>query len=162
MNNRLIFGLTYGSAIGCGLMSGLFFTFSVFMMRALDRLPAPQGIAAMQSTNKTIQTPLFFLAFMGTTISCLVLAGLAVVKLDGPTRTWVIAGCALYLVGAFLMTVGYHVPRNEHLDTLNPDTAEAARYWTGFVKNWTLWNHVRTVASLGAMSSLIMAIRIGS
>ena len=33
----------------------MFFAFSTFVMQALDRLPAPQGIAAMQSINVTAE-----------------------------------------------------------------------------------------------------------
>ncbi len=47
------FGLTFAAAIGSGLMAGLFFVFSVTVMTALGKLPAPAGIAAMQSINST-------------------------------------------------------------------------------------------------------------
>jgi hypothetical protein len=43
---------TLGTALGCGLLAGVFFAFSAFVMPALRRLPASQGIAAMQSINK--------------------------------------------------------------------------------------------------------------
>lgn len=39
------FVLTLLSALGSGLMAGVFFAFSVFIMKALARLPPPQGIA---------------------------------------------------------------------------------------------------------------------
>src|SRR5690606_28980359 len=42
------------AALGCALMAGLFFAFSVAVMRALGALPAAQGIAAMQSINAVI------------------------------------------------------------------------------------------------------------
>jgi uncharacterized membrane protein len=32
-------------------VGGIFFAFSAFVMKALDRLPPAQGIAAMQSIN---------------------------------------------------------------------------------------------------------------
>jgi hypothetical protein len=38
--------LTVAAAVGSGVMAGVFFAFSTFVMRALGRLPAPQGIAA--------------------------------------------------------------------------------------------------------------------
>src|SRR6185436_10873289 len=40
--------LTIGTAVGSGLVGGVLFGFSTFVMRALDRLPAAQGLAAMQ------------------------------------------------------------------------------------------------------------------
>ncbi len=59
-------------------MAGLFFVFSTFMMTALARLGAPQGIAAMQSVNVTILNPLFLTVFMGTAALCLITAVAAI------------------------------------------------------------------------------------
>ena len=68
--------LTLLAALGSGLMAGLFFAFSSFVMAALARLPADQGITAMNSINVTILNLSFSVAFFGTTILCL---GLGVV-----------------------------------------------------------------------------------
>jgi uncharacterized membrane protein len=43
----LFVALTVVTALGCGLNAGALFAFSTFVMRALGRLPAAQGIAAM-------------------------------------------------------------------------------------------------------------------
>ena len=51
--------LVIATALGCGLIGGAFFAFSTFVMKALARLPTPQGIAAMQSINVVVITPLF-------------------------------------------------------------------------------------------------------
>jgi len=74
MSDKLIFVATFVSAIGCGLMGGVFFAFSVFVMKALTRLPPQAGIAAMQAINVTVLNPLFFIAFLGTAAGCFVLA----------------------------------------------------------------------------------------
>lgn len=161
MDDRYLFSATVVSTVGCGLMAGLFFTFSVFMMRAFDRLPAGQGIAAMQSTNKTIVTPLFILTFVGTGVVCAVQGVLSLFRLDQPEGKWLLAGSVLYIAGVILLTGGYHIPRNDKLDTFDPTTAEAARYWSTYVREWTLWNHVRLLTSVGAVVSFIMAIRVG-
>lgn len=39
--------LLWGSAIGCGLMAGVYFAFSTFVMTSLGRLAPPAGAAAM-------------------------------------------------------------------------------------------------------------------
>jgi uncharacterized membrane protein len=49
--DQLLLALTLVAALGCGLMAGLFFAFSVSVMKALARLPSAEGIAAMQSIN---------------------------------------------------------------------------------------------------------------
>jgi uncharacterized membrane protein len=43
--------ITLLAALGCGMTAGVWFAFSAFVMSALDRLPAAQGMAAMQSIN---------------------------------------------------------------------------------------------------------------
>jgi hypothetical protein len=57
MFDRLLSGLIFLTILGSGLMAGLFFVFSVVIMSALGRIPAPSGIAAMQSINKVIINP---------------------------------------------------------------------------------------------------------
>jgi uncharacterized membrane protein len=62
----MLLALALVAALGCGLMAGTFFAFSVFVMRALGRLPGAHGIAAMQSINIAVVNPWFMTVFMGT------------------------------------------------------------------------------------------------
>ena len=49
---NVLFDLAIPAAVlGCGLVAGIFFAFSTFVMRALGRRPAGEGIAAMQAIN---------------------------------------------------------------------------------------------------------------
>ena len=153
--------LTLFTALGCGLMAGLFFVFSVFAMKALDRLGPAQAVAAMQSINVAIITPLFMVVFMGTAIACIVLGVIALVDLEGDEQTYVLLGCGLYLVTVMAMTFAYHIPRNNALARLDPNTPDATNYWARYFKEWTRGNHVRTLGSLGALASFIAAIRVG-
>ena len=58
-------------SLSCGLVAGVFFTFSTFVISALARLEPPQGIVAMQSIHITVINPLFMGLFMGTALLCL-------------------------------------------------------------------------------------------
>ena len=69
--------LLWFSAIGSGLIAGLYFSFSTFIMTAFARIPQEQGISAMQSINLTIVRSLFLPLFFGTALASLLLAGLA-------------------------------------------------------------------------------------
>lgn len=62
--------LTIGTAIGAASMGGVFFAFSSFVMDGLARIPAPQGIAAMQSINVTAVRPAFMTGLFGTAVAC--------------------------------------------------------------------------------------------
>ena len=59
-----LFVLTLLAILGCGMIAGVFFAFSAFVMKALARLPAEQGIAAMQAINVAAVT----FAFMAASI----------------------------------------------------------------------------------------------
>ena len=159
MIDLLHFVLPFVAALGCGVMTGIFFAFSVFMMTALGRLPPPAGITAMRSINAAILNPLFFVVFFGTAGLCLLAAIAAIVEWPLPEAFYLIAGSVLYLVGGLLVTMQRNVPLNLALDRSNPESAEAALLWLRYLKVWTAWNHVRTVASLAAMAAFILALR---
>ena len=72
MSDAVMLAVRLATVVGCGLMAGLFFAFSVAVMRALGRLPAAHGMAAMQSINVAILNPLFLSVFLGTALLCLV------------------------------------------------------------------------------------------
>ena len=47
----ILYTATLVTALGCGLVAGVFFAFSSFVMAALRRLKPEEGIAAMQAFN---------------------------------------------------------------------------------------------------------------
>ena len=150
--------LTLLSALGCGLVAGIFFAFSTFVMRALANLPPAQGIAAMQSINVAVINPWFMTAFFGTAAACVLMMILSLLRWNDPGAAYQLAGSLLYLVGALLVTILFNVPRNDALAAVVPASAEGTRLWAGYLTTWTAWNHVRTVAALAAAASLTIAL----
>jgi uncharacterized membrane protein len=158
MIDRLHFILMFISALGCGLIAGVFFAFSAFVMNALSRLPPAQGIAAMQSINIVVINPLFLAVFVGTAVTCLLLSISTLYRWQRPGAVYILAGCLLYLAGTFLVTLVFNVPRNDALAAIDPLSADGARVWTGYLSGWTAWNHVRTVAALAAAAAITIAL----
>lgn len=152
-----IFTLTLAAVLGCGLIAGVFFAFSAFVMNALGRLPAAQGIAAMQSINVAVINPWFLGVFLGAAAVCAVLAVASLTSWRSAS-IWLLAGSLLYLGGALLVTLVCNVPRNDALAAVNPASADAATLWASYLATWTAWNHVRTVASLAAAAFLTLAL----
>jgi uncharacterized membrane protein len=148
------------AAVGAGLSAGVFFAFSSFVMQALGRLPAPQGIAAMQSINRQAPTPLFMTALFGTAAVCVAAAVSALVRGAEPWTAYVLAASALYLA-AILLTVVYHVPRNDALALVDPHGSAAADAWSTYRSGWTAWNHVRTLSSLASAIAFTLSLRVG-
>lgn len=154
MSNNLLLA---AGIIGTGVVSGVFFGFSGFIMPGLGRLPAPEGIAAMQAINVSAVTPPLMIALFGTAAVCLAIAVEAAMGWGTPGAALRLIAALLYLIGAVGVTIAFNVPRNNVVASLQPDTAEAATLWATYLREWTAWNTVRTIASGVAMAALIAA-----
>ena len=152
--------LTVAAALGCGLIAGAFFVFSVMVMPSLARLPAPHGIAAMHAINAAALRPMFITAFIGTAALCAAVVVAALVDWDDASG-YLLAGGLVYLLGAFGLTAAYHVPRNEALDRVEPTGGDAAAHWDRYVREWTAANHVRGALALVAAALLTIALTVG-
>lgn len=153
-----MFALKLFSALGCGVIAGVFFAFSTFVMNALSRLQPREGIAAMQSINITAINPLFMLVLFGTATTCLFLAIFSVLKWHQPGAIYLLVASLLYLIGTILVTIVFNVPLNDALATVKPDSIDGANLWARYLTNWTFWNHVRTVAALVAAVLLTLSL----
>jgi uncharacterized membrane protein len=158
MIDGLLFTLTLVTALGCGLIGGLFFAFSISVMKALARLPSAEGIAAMQAINSAIINPLFLSTFLGTAAGCALVIVASLLRRHYPGSVYLLVGGALYLVGSLLVTVVFNVPKNEALASVAPADPDSASLWAGYLSSWTAWNHVRTVAALVAAASLTIGL----
>lgn len=148
------------AAVGAGVSGGVFFAFSVFVMKALGRLPAAEGISAMHAINKAAPAPLFMLALFGTGAVSIALSVVALGHLDQRWAVYLLTGTALYLA-CLILTMAYHVPRNDALALVDPTGPGAAHAWAQYLSPWTAWNHVRTVTALGGSTAFIIALRAG-
>ena len=114
----MLFALTLFAALGCGLIAGVFFAFSAFVMKALARLPPGDGMAAMQSINVAVLNPWFLGAFLGTAAACVVALISSLLRWNQPGAVYLALGAVLYLAGSLLVTMVCNVPRNEALARL--------------------------------------------
>ena len=158
MLERIIFTLTFAAAIGSGLVAGIFFAFSAFVMAALGRILPEQGIAAMQSINITVLNPTFLTAFLGTGVVCLALAAGSYVWWGEASGKLILAASLIYLVGCIGVTMVCNVPLNDALAAVKPSTPEAAALWLRYLSSWTAWNHLRTAAPL--LSAILFMVAL--
>jgi uncharacterized membrane protein len=148
--------MVIASTVASALISGVFFAFSVFVMRALAIMPPAQGILAMQRINITVINPLFLGVFLGTAP---LLGVTAYVGRRAPDSfAWLLASFFVYLLGSVGVTMAFNVPRNNRLASLEATSAEAAAYWPAYVREWLVWNHVRCMASLSAAVIAMLAL----
>jgi uncharacterized membrane protein len=154
--------LTLAAALGAGLAAGFFFSFSAVVMPAFARIPAPPGIAAMQSINIAVINPWFFTVFFGTALLSVIAIVVAVMRWHDPRAVHWLAAGVIYLIGTIVVTMVCNVPRNNVLAALGPETSAAAKYWIEYLSSWTAWNHVRTIAPLVSAALFTWAFRLGA
>ena len=136
--------------LGSALVGGIFFAFSSFVMKALARVPAAEGIAAMQSINVVVLNPSFLSAFIGTAVLSLGAGGLALAGWGRPSASFFLGAAILYVVGTVLVTGLGNVPLNDQLAAVSATDVGARDVWEHYLDRWTMWNHVRTAAAVAA------------
>jgi uncharacterized membrane protein len=146
--------LLWLAAVGCGLMGGIYFAFSTFIMRAFATLEPAQATAAMNAINVVILRSPFMPLFWLTTIAALALVLLELPAWQSMTGRLAIASGVVYLLGMFVCTVVFNVPLNDGLAAASSDAA----LWQRYLAEWTRWNHVRTIASTAACAGFVWAL----
>lgn len=146
--DQLHHALVFFALLGSGLIAGVFFTFSTFVMKALARLPPAEGITAMQSINITVLNKWFLGVFLGTAVVCVLLLVWSLFLWNQVGSVYLITGSMFYLIGSLMVTGIFNVPKNEALAKVEISAASSVSHWHNYVDKWTNWNHVRTVSSL--------------
>jgi len=149
--------LLWLSVIGCGVIGGVYFAFSTFIMKALGSAGGGAGLPAMQAINQTILTSPFMPLFFGTTLLSLALGIIAVVHWNTGPSSIVLLSSVIYFAGMFIVTVVFNVPLNDGLAVQSMVTGNDT--WRVYQSEWTFWNHVRTGASLVASGLYLHALR---
>lgn len=140
--------LLWTAALSSGLMAGVYFAFSGFIMQAFGKINTVQSIAAMNAINKTILRSLFMPLFFGSALVSVFLIIIALAQWGETGVELTLMAGAVYFVGMFVCTVLFNVPLNNSLARLDPSSVNAHHVWSHYSKTWTYWNHVRTVSSL--------------
>jgi uncharacterized membrane protein len=86
------------------------------------------------------------------------LGAVALWRWDESRSMAVLAAAILYVLGMFVCTIVFNVPLNDALAAVDPASTDGAAVWTRYLNDWTFWNHVRTVASLGAAALFTFAL----
>lgn len=160
MRALLVAALLWTSAIGCGLMAGVYFAFSAFIMTSLGRIAPAAGMAAMNATTVDIVKSPFILVFMLTTLTAASLAVLGLMRWGKPGSALMALGGVIYVLGMFVVTMAVNQPMNEALMAVDPASPQGVAYWSRYVTEWTMWNHVRTATSTIAMGMFIAALTL--
>jgi len=141
--------VTATTTVGSGLLAGVFFAFSGFVMSGLRRLPDRDGVAAMRSINVTAQHPPLMIALFGVSALCCAVLVRALATRSQPGAGWLLAGAILTVIGALGVTVAVNVPLNDRLEA-------GTVTWSRFLAGWEPANHARTLLCLAGCAALLI------
>jgi len=141
--------IAVGTALAA-INAGAFFTFSNFVMPALGRLDAPEGIRSMQQINLAAPTPLFVAAIIGAGPIGLPVAIGRWDELGATSHTLLLVAIALSICST-VVTMTLNVPRNNALEQVDADSDAGAALWANYLAIWTRANTVRGLASMASV-----------
>lgn len=154
----VINALTWFAIVSVGIMAGVYFAFSAFVMKSLEAIDDPGGMIAMQSINRVILRSAFLPLFFASSAVSVVLVVVAAMEFSAPGALALPAAGVVYLVGMLLVTVAWNVPLNNALEATAASGPEGSAMWRRYLNRWTAWNHVRTVSCSIAFCLFIVAL----
>ncbi|GAA5089022.1 hypothetical protein GCM10023210_13330 [Chryseobacterium ginsengisoli] len=131
------------------LIAGLFYAYSCSVVLGLGKLSDMEYLKSMQSINREILNPLFFMSFMGTVF--LLPVSTFIYRSQNPVFLLLLLATFAYLIGVFGVTVAGNVPLNDQLDKFDiaNSTSQAIKEMRDkFENRWNFLNNIRTVSSV--------------
>lgn len=146
------------TATTTALIAGLFYAWSCSVIPGMRSLPDTEYLSALQSMNRAILNPVFFISFMGT----LLLLPLSTYLHYGQpvsTRFWFLLGATVvYCIGGFGVTMTGNVPLNEALDAFQIKSASAQAITEQRMKFEQPWNSLHTIRTFACVVALVLVI----
>ena len=142
-----------------GLMGGIYFAFSIFLLKSLSQLPELQAARAMNKINDVIVNTVFLPMFI---VSTLWYAGLiiwSIVHWQNLNSAYLITAALVYIVGMFLVTAFGNVPLNNRLQRSASSDAALIRCWRRYHRQWAELNHLRTISCTVSLVLLVITQR---
>lgn len=158
LTDQIHLSMVFVAIIGSGLVAGMFYAFSTFIMPALGALKPEEGIRAMQSINVKVINRWFLWVFMGTSGLCLGLLFVFALDYKGLSSVFVIAGALTYILFCFFVTGTRNVPRNSQLEAIKAQDTSTHDVWQRYLDEWTYYNHIRTAAALLACICFVFGL----
>ncbi|MFK7861556.1 MAG: DUF1772 domain-containing protein [Granulosicoccus sp.] len=149
---------TFAAIFGSALIGGIFFAFSNFVMKALQRVPSREGMLAMQAINVTVLNRGFLGVFMGTALICLILALISIADWETTRSPYLLGGAIAYIGGTWLVTVLGNVPLNNKLAEVEREKPESLDVWTHYLDRWTKLNSQRAGAAMFASTLFFISL----
>ncbi|WP_347921861.1 anthrone oxygenase family protein [Pontimicrobium sp. SW4] len=143
-----------------GLSAGLFYAWKISVIPGLKNISDRSYLGTMQSINRAILNPEFYIIFFGA-ILFLILSAYFQFKVSIDNSFWLITAAILfYGIGTIGVTAFGNVPMNESLDLvdltkLNVEELRLTRlHYEG---QWNQFNTIRTVFSVLSFIAILVS-----
>lgn len=145
------------SVLLTGLSAGFFYAWSVSVIPGTKRIGESAYLETMQSINRAILNPAFFLIFFGTIIFLII--GSAYQLNAGNTTFWFMLMASLvYLLGTIGVTGLGNVPLNNKLDALNLDDLSSQKILEFRNYYESKWNRLHLIRTIFAVLSFLLSV----
>jgi uncharacterized membrane protein len=150
----------FGAVILSGLSAGFFYAWTVSVIPGTTRVPDLAYLETMQSINRAILNPAFFLIFFGSLIF-LITASFFEFQVGKLVFGLMLGAAITYFVGTFGVTAMGNVPLNNELDVLKlgqmgvEGMAEFREYYE---TKWNMLHRVRTVFAVISFLAATLAV----
>lgn len=141
-----------------GLSAGLFYAWTVSVIPGTRKVVDLTYLESMQSINRAILNPAFYLIFMGSPLALL----FATVQQyqSGPKFWLLLAATLVYLFGTFAVTSFGNVPLNDALDVLDLSSLSEIEI-KDFRKSYEgKWNRLHWIRTGFSVLSFILSLLV--
>ena len=150
----------FGAVVLTGLSAGFFYAWSVSVIPGTQKVINTTYLETMQSINRAILNPAFFLIFFGS-ILFLSIGSVYQFNTDKTTFWFILIASVFYLIGTAGVTALGNVPLNNQLDALNLNEISSSKLseFRSFYENkWNRLHLIRTIFAVGSFLLSVLAI----
>jgi uncharacterized membrane protein len=138
------------------LSTGFFFAWSVSVLLGTKKVGHLTYLETMQSINREVLNPAFFIVFFGSLIA---LGITTYLQFNNKTVfVLVLASTIIYLIGTFGVTAFGNVPLNNELDALNITKLNLLELKNFRAYYESTWNHYHSIRTFSSMVSFILLL----
>jgi len=145
--------------ISTGLMAGIFLTWTNAVTPGIGKLNDMIYLKALQSMNRAILNPLFYVVFMLPIISMLISTAINYGSNKVCNFKLLLMATVIYTGGVFIVTIFGNIPLNELLNQTDLGSKSVVELSTLREKieiKWNQFNLIRTITSFTSFALLVL------
>jgi uncharacterized membrane protein len=147
----------FGAVVLTGLSAGFFYAWSVSVIPGTQKVINTTYLETMQSINRAILNPAFFLIFFGSIIF-LSIGSIYQFNAEQDTFWLMFAASILYFTGTLGITALGNVPLNNQLEALNLKEMSPQKLLEFRKFYEEKWNRLHLIRTICAVTSFLLSV----